>query len=83
MKKVGPARRARPLAPCVQPPVARVVNWRAVVTLPRPSGCGGFWGPRSKSAFSAPVAQLDRALASEAEGRGFESYRAYHLSRSI
>ncbi len=27
----------------------------------------------------APVAQLDRVSASGAEGRGFESRRAYHL----
>src|SRR5258708_18619036 len=30
-------------------------------------------------AFCAPVAQLDRALASEARGRVFESRRAHHL----
>ena len=29
--------------------------------------------------FYARVAQLDRALASEAKGRRFESYRGYHL----
>ena len=29
--------------------------------------------------FPAPVAQLDRALASEAKGRAFESHRARHL----
>ena len=27
---------------------------------------------------SVPVAQLDRASASEAEGRTFDSYRAHH-----
>src|SRR5258708_34432363 len=31
------------------------------------------------SLFCAPVAQLDRALASEARGRVFESRRAHHL----
>src|SRR6266478_3592781 len=32
------------------------------------------------SLFCAPVAQLDRALASEARGRVFESRRAHHFS---
>jgi hypothetical protein len=31
----------------------------------------------------APVAQLDRALASEAKGRWFESCRAHHLQSSV
>src|ERR1700704_5334595 len=31
----------------------------------------------------APVAQLDRAVASEATGREFESLRAHHLSLSL
>jgi hypothetical protein len=36
----------------------------------------------AQSLRSAPVAQLDRALAFEATGRGFESLRARHaLSR--
>ena len=29
--------------------------------------------------LNAPVAQLDRALASGAKGRGFESRRAYRI----
>ena len=33
--------------------------------------------------FCAPVAQLDRALASEAKGRRFESCRACHLTPSL
>ena len=32
---------------------------------------------------SAPVAQLDRATAFEAEGRGFESLRAHHTQRTV
>jgi hypothetical protein len=35
-------------------------------------------GTLSKSHFCAPVAQLDRAVASEATGREFESLRAHH-----
>ena len=31
------------------------------------------------SPYHAPVAQLDRVSASEAEGRGFESRRAHHF----
>ena len=31
----------------------------------------------------APVAQLDRASVSEAEGRWFDSSRAHHLLRSL
>ena len=31
------------------------------------------------SFFEAPVAQLDRASASEVEGRGFEPLRAHHV----
>ena len=31
---------------------------------------------------SVPVAQLDRASASEAEGRTFDSYRAHHFNSS-
>jgi hypothetical protein len=34
----------------------------------------------SKSHLCAPVAQLDRAVASEATGREFESLRAHHSS---
>ncbi len=33
---------------------------------------------RSKLACSAPVAQLDRAFASEAKGQKFESSRVHH-----
>ena len=32
--------------------------------------------------FSARVAQLDRALASEARGCGFDPRRAYHLLKN-
>ncbi len=42
-----------------------------------------FWplGPKRRRPppLFAPVAQLDRVLASEAKGRGFESRRARHL----
>ena len=37
-------------------------------------GCAGML------ALSAPVAQMDRVLASEAKGRAFESRRARHFS---
>ena len=32
---------------------------------------------------NAPVAQLDRALASEAKGRAFESRRAHHITKAF
>src|SRR5208282_3902747 len=35
--------------------------------------------PRLKQVLHAPVAQMDRALASGAKGRGFESLRARHF----
>ena len=39
--------------------------------------------PMIHSPSSAPVAQLDRASASGAEGRGFESLRARHISTPV
>src|SRR6266404_6913426 len=36
---------------------------------------------RAPEVLSAPVAQLDRACASEAQGRVFESLRAHHFSQ--
>src|SRR5713226_10021560 len=41
-----------------------------------PPRATGLWNPHF---IRAPVAQLDRASAFEAEGRGFESLRARHL----
>ena len=43
----------------------------------------GHPNTREYAWYAAPVAQLDRALASEAKGRRFDSCRAHHLELSF
>ena len=45
--------------------------------------CGMSARKVKRTSLSAPVAQLDRALASEARGREFESPRARHFLQSV
>ncbi len=63
---------------------SRVVT---VAQLVRALDCGsrgcGFDSHRSPQDSRAPVAQLDRALASEAKGQRFESSRAHHRRSSV
>jgi hypothetical protein len=40
-------------------------------------------GPQCRSKDFGPVAQMDRATASEAVGREFESHRVHHSSHSV
>ena len=51
-----------------------MLNWRSAGCQPRVIVLG---------LRSAPVAQLDRAAASEAVGQKFESSRAHHNSASL
>ena len=68
---------SKPLLSTTQPPLREANKFGADETmLPRP----GFVSALELE--YAPVAQLDRAFASGAKGRRFESYRAHHSTPS-
>ena len=69
------------LEPCTPP-----AWWTAIPADSRRSGGYGIAGASNRvdpDVYRAPVAQLDRAAASEAVGQKFESSRAHHFPKQI
>jgi hypothetical protein len=61
----------------------RACHWLAGSGESRDAGRGLPTASSIATPYNAPVAQLDRVSASEAEGRGFESRRAHYPSQGL